>query len=150
MRQVINQNASRKGSTVVSAAQIRLAEVAITNGTIVETILDVIDTATFVAKQGMDDCSHHLQSAQSIDEEWVLEMLIAAWDRVQLVLVLNALTEMSGISWWIRPSGLCIQGSGICVCRWRGLFLARISGRWSICSRPSFSQLSVWCSRMCW
>ena len=58
--QVINKDAARKASIAASVAQVRLAEDAIKNGTMVETVLGVIDTTTFAAKKSLDECINDL------------------------------------------------------------------------------------------
>ena len=95
MLQVVNKDAAHKASIAPSVAQVQLAEDAIKNGTVVETMLGVIDTATFVAKADLDECIHHLLSAQSIDRQWLLEMLRTLQDRVQLASASNTFNRNS-------------------------------------------------------
>ena len=121
MLQAVNKDANRKASVAVSVAQVCLAENAIKNstvvetvsgvavsvvhvclaenaiknGTVVETVSGVIDTAFFLAKESLDECICHLQSDRPIDRDWLVEMLLMSRDLVQLVSVYNALTEMT-------------------------------------------------------
>ena len=71
MLQLVNKDATHKAYIVASVAQFNLAEDAIKNGMVVETVACVIDTATFLAKEGLDECIHHLQCAWSTDKEWL-------------------------------------------------------------------------------
>ena len=80
MLQVINKDAAHEASV----AQSHLADDAIKNGTMVETVLGVINTSTFTAKKGLDECIHYIQTAWSVDLDWVLETLRMSLDRVQL------------------------------------------------------------------
>ena len=41
----------------------------------------VIDTASFLAKEGLDVCIRHLQSDRPVDREWVSEMLRMSQDK---------------------------------------------------------------------
>ena len=75
MLQVVNKDAACKTSIAAPVAQVWLVEDAIINGTVVETVSGVIDTATFLAKEDLDECIHQLHSARSVDREWLLETL---------------------------------------------------------------------------
>ena len=96
MLQVINKDATRKASITASVAQVCLAEDAIKNGTVVETVSGEVDTTTFEAKTGLDECIHPIETARAVDVEWVLETLRTSPDRVQLASLSNALVEMVG------------------------------------------------------
>ena len=121
MLQVVNKDATHKASIVASMAQFNLAEDAIKIGMVVETVSCVIDTATFLAKEGLGEYIHHLQCAWSTDKEWLLETLCTLWDWVQLPLVSKALTEMvvflvrecghQGYSFWDLESA-SVDGMG--------------------------------------
>ena len=65
------------------------------NGTVLDTVLGVIDTSTFPAKKFLDECIHHIQTAHWVDMDCVLEMLRMSLDWVHLVSLSNALTEMA-------------------------------------------------------
>ena len=52
-----------------------MAEDAIKNSIVVETVTGVVDTTTFAAKKGRDECILHIEMARSVDVEWVLETL---------------------------------------------------------------------------
>ena len=56
----------------------------------------VIDTASFLAKENLDQCIQHLESDCTVDREWLVEALYRSWDRVQMAAMANALTEMVG------------------------------------------------------
>ena len=87
-------------------SQRRLAEDAIKNGTMVETLFGVIDTATFWAKEDLDGCIHHLQSAQSVDRECLLETLRMSRDRGSVGLGVERL-DRDG---WFGDDGCGCQG----------------------------------------
>ena len=92
MLQVVNKDATHKASIAVSVAQVQTWH----HG---GDSVGCYDTSSFLAKESLDKCIHHLQSDQLIDREWLLEMLRTSWDRMQLASVSNALTEMAGWIW---------------------------------------------------
>ena len=96
MSKLVSKDVIRKASMVASVVQVRLAEDVIKKVTVVETMLGVINTASILNKEGLDECIVHLQSGQPIDREWLLEMIHVSYDQVQLASVSNALTEMAG------------------------------------------------------
>ena len=57
---------------VASVTQVHLAEDAIKNGSVVETISGVINTTSFLAKDYVDECIQHLESDKVLDREGLL------------------------------------------------------------------------------
>ena len=57
-------------------AQVHLAKDAVKNSMVVETVSGVVDTTTFAAKMGI----HHIETASSVDVEWVLETICTSQD----------------------------------------------------------------------
>ena len=66
----------------VSVTQVHLVEDAIKNGSVVETVAGVINTASFLAKDYLDECIQHLESDKVLDWEGHLGSLQTARDRV--------------------------------------------------------------------
>ena len=73
-----------------------MVEDAIKNGTVVETVSEVINTASFLAKEQLDQCIQYLQSGHALDQEGLVQSLRAARDWVQMASMANALNEMAG------------------------------------------------------
>ena len=96
MKKLIDQDAARKAAMEVSITQVRLAEEAIKNGTVVETISDVINTTSFLAKDYLDECIQHLESDRVLDREGLLGSLWRARDRVHIASMANTLNEIAG------------------------------------------------------
>ena len=124
--QLVNRDGTHKASIAVSVAQVRLAEDAIRNGTVVETVSRVIDSASFLAKEGLNECICHVQSDRPVDRDWLLETLCVSHDLVQLSSVSNGLTRWLALGWWLWPPGWFIRGSRTCVCRLHRQCLARM------------------------
>ena len=47
----------------------QLADDTIKNGTVVENVSGIIDTTTFAAKKGLDECIHHIKTAWTLEVE---------------------------------------------------------------------------------
>ena len=81
---------------MASVTQVRLAEEAIKNGTVVETVSGVINTASFLAKEHLDQCIQRLESDRALEREWLIQSLRTARDRVQMASMVNILNDMVG------------------------------------------------------
>ena len=60
----------------------------------VETVSGVINTASFLAKDYLDECIQHLVSERDLDREGLLGSLRTARDRIQMASMANALNEI--------------------------------------------------------
>ena len=69
VKKLVDRDAARKAAMEASITRVRLAEEAIKNGTVVETISGVINTASFLAKDYLDECIQHLESDRVLDQE---------------------------------------------------------------------------------
>ena len=87
-----------KASMEAVVTQVHLAEDAIKNGSVVETVSGVINTTSFLAKEYLDECIQHLVSDRDLDQEGLLGSLHIARDRVQMASMANALNEIAGFS----------------------------------------------------
>ena len=95
VKKLVDQNAVRKAAMEASVTQVHLAEDAIKNSSVVETISGVINTASFLAKDYLDECIQHLESDKVLDREGLLGSLRTARDRVQMASMANALNEIA-------------------------------------------------------
>ena len=96
VKKLIDWDAACKAAMEASITQVCLAEEAIKNGTVVDTISGVINTTSFLAKDYLDECIQHLESDRVLDQEGLLGSLRTARDRVQMVSIANALNEIAG------------------------------------------------------
>ena len=131
VKKLIDRDTACKVAMEVSITQVLLAEDAINYGMVVETISGVINTASFLAKDYLDECIQHLESDRILDREGLLGSLRRARDRVQMVSMANALKRLPGSAWWMHRPGQSTRGSGICICRrLRQCLASRIWARW--------------------
>ena len=72
-----------------------------------ETMPGVINIASFLAKEDLEQCIQHLESDSTMDQEWLVEALCRSRDWVQMASMANALMGDGGL--W--DSGYGIQGS---------------------------------------
>ena len=86
----------REASMEAEVTQVHLAEEAIKNGSVVETVSGVINTTSFLAKDYLDECIQHLESDRKLDWEGLLAFLCTTRDRVQMASMANALNEIVG------------------------------------------------------
>ena len=75
VKKLVDQNAARKTSMEAAITQVHLAEEAIKNRAVIETVSSVINTASF-----LDECIQHLMSDRDLDQEGLLGSLRTAWN----------------------------------------------------------------------
>ena len=91
VKKLIDRYSVCKAAMEASITQVRLAEEAIKNGMVVETISGVINTASFLAKDYLDECIQHLESDRVLDRDGLLGSLWTARDRAQMASMANSL-----------------------------------------------------------
>ena len=95
VKKLVDRETARKASMEAAVTQIHLAE-AIKNGSVVETVSGVINTASFLAKDYLDECIQHLELDRDLHRESLLGSLCTARDRIQMASMANALNEVVG------------------------------------------------------
>ena len=96
VKKLVDRDTARKASMEAAVTQVHFAEEAIKNGSVVETVSGVINTASFLAKDYLDECIQHRESDRDLDREGHLASLLTAIDRIQMASMANALNEIAG------------------------------------------------------